>query len=95
MQEEFTDEDVDLMIALEQYEANIGPYGIPLDEAMSDSADPLGDGTLRFVPRPAINWAVKAVEDHAAQQAKEHPTENAHGRVYSIDTKRFRAPGSD
>ena len=52
-----------MMAALEEYEALLDEYGIPLDESMSELADPDNPkATHHFEVRTRRNWAADAVE---------------------------------
>jgi len=52
-----------MLAALDEYEANLGPHGLPLDE----TTDPLGDpdkpnATHHYEARVVRDWAQDAIE---------------------------------
>lgn len=75
MWDEFTEEDIELLVALRAYEADIDPQtGMLLSEELNPGADPTEYGTpFRFVPEPPVtNWGLKTKLDRIDELRKEH-----------------------
>lgn len=75
MWEEFSEDDLDLLLAVRAYEADIDPQtGMLLSEATDPGADPNNyDVPLRFIAKPPVtNWALKAKLDRMDELRKEH-----------------------
>jgi hypothetical protein len=72
---EFSDYDLDLMLASLAFEGSIGSHGHLLSEAMSPEADPTNyDSTLRFSARgPFFDFAKKAEQDDIDRYKSEFP----------------------
>ena len=62
---EWSQSDVDLLVASRMLEASIGSHGQPLDESMSPSADPSNwDATHTYEAFVEKDFAQKAKADH-------------------------------
>lgn len=75
------------MQALEEYEDDLGPYGIPLSEAMSPLGDPNNpDREFGWGVKVLRNFATSAVEDKQAEPAyKDDPSGARMFVPYRID----------
>lgn len=72
---EWSEEDLEMMQALDAYEGGLNAYGIPIDEATDPMADPgRRDGTHTYVAEPVIDWSQLAVEKaRTAKNLKDDP----------------------
>lgn len=88
---EFDAHQVDLLLAASELEADMGPYGQPYREAMSEDAN-LGrdDGVapkyFYRVPPPSVNYAVRAVDEarEAFQKSLPEGAEMPKGLVFRV-----------
>lgn len=56
------DEQIDLLIASVEVEADVGSHGHFMSEATSPEADPNNyEGSYRYVARPVVDWAERAI----------------------------------
>lgn len=85
---EFTDDDVDLFIAYDEVERDIGPYGISMSEATSPDADPNG-GHIRYIPHSTVNHALAAVERAQDEAQKARGDAKAYGVQWWVERKEF------
>jgi hypothetical protein len=87
---EFSDDERDLLLALSQYEADIGPHGHSLAKSTSPGADPNEYGTaLRYVGHgPFTDWAKKAELDKEDAYRASFPKDavvNQNGHYYTVE----------
>ncbi|KRC52127.1 hypothetical protein ASE16_03505 [Leifsonia sp. Root227] len=77
---EFRVQDRVQMLAFQSIEEDMGPYGIPVSEAM----DPKNQ--FAYVPSwsPSTNWAVKAVEDRKDSFYEANKDSSRNGHVWSV-----------
>lgn len=73
---EFDDAERALLLAHLELEADIGPYGIPLSEAMADSAQ------VEWTAVPRTNWVEKTVADARDAFYKANPDVSRNGHVW-------------
>lgn len=73
---EFDAAEANLMLAFQALEDDMGPYGIPVSEAM----DPDNQWAFEAPAAPRVNWAVKAVDDFRDQfyEANKDASRNGH-----------------
>lgn len=85
---EFTSEQVDLLLASELLEADIGPHGFLLSEATSPDADPANpNATRRYVGRskPTVDRVEKARLDAADAFKAKYKDANLNGLIFRVD----------
>lgn len=78
---------VDYLIALELYEADIGPHGFRMSEATSKDADPSNrDRKYRFVADeiPTVDFAAKTRDDAMDRYYKKWPDANRNGHLWAV-----------
>lgn len=78
---------VDYLLALELYEADLGPHGFHMAEATSRDADPANrDRKYRFVASefPTVDFAAKARDDAMDKYYKQYPDANRNGHLWSV-----------
>jgi len=91
----FDVEQVDLLLAIREYQRNLDPNGIPFERATSLEADPNPTSPqanpVRFLPQgPFVNFAEKARLD--AQQAYEKQAGegvNLNGMFWTVEEKTY------
>jgi hypothetical protein len=89
---EFDSEQIDYLLAIDEFERSIGPHGHPLSEATADDADPNNyDGGYSYVGLgPYTDWAKKAELDAAdaykAAFDPEHPP-NMNGLYFTVQKR--------
>ena len=82
---EFDAEQHALMAALEEYEAGLNRYGIPMDEATSPLADPNNPEALwHYEARAVRDFSVTAVEERE-EEFKENPSRARMFAPYRVD----------
>lgn len=95
---EFDAHQVDLLLALAEIESEMGPYGQPYSEAMSEGANLNRDG---YAPThmykavgPRVNYAVRAVEEAQEKFRKSLPegAEMPKGLIFSVEKVAFAKP---
>jgi hypothetical protein len=89
---EFDRSQYELLAALEEYEADLGPHGQLMSEATSPDADP-GNAArkYRFVSGidgrpglPLVDWAAKARDDAADVYYKQYPDTPRSGHLWVV-----------
>lgn len=83
---EWDQEQLDLMLALDGIDPELGPHGVPMDEATS----PLADVNDRFrgwhyVPHVRTDHAQKALNAAQDERAKTWPEEDAGSLLWSLE----------
>lgn len=77
---EFDQEQYDMLAALEEYEAGLGPHGLPLEETTSIDADPANpNGKYFYEGRVRRDWYLDAIE----QREKEFEKHPSRARIFS------------
>lgn len=77
---EFDQEQYDMLAALEEYEAGLGPHGLPLEETTSPLADPDNpDGKWFYQPIVLRDFYLDSVE----QREKEFEKHPSRARIFS------------
>lgn len=63
-----------MLAALEEFEANLGAHGLPLDETTSVEADPANEkASYHYEARVLRDWAQDAIEQRE-KDFKDHPS---------------------
>lgn len=93
---EWDGEQLDLILALLEYEAERSPDGFLYSETTSENANPEGAGQarpIRFIPHgPFTDWAVKARMDaEQAEREKRGKDANLNGVFFTLERKEFAA----
>lgn len=84
---EWDDEQVALLLAAQAKVSEVGPHGIPMDEATSPLADP-NDRTRGYhfeVPAPRIDHAQRALNVAQAQRSAEYPEEDTGSLLWRVE----------
>lgn len=82
---EFTVSDWQLLVASGRLELELGPYGIPYDEALN----PASQFAYEAPEKPVTNWAVKAAEDAKERYYKNRPKgESRNGHMWDPPKRR-------
>lgn len=81
---EWSPQDVRLVLAQYEWERSLGSHGIPLDEAMSNEANPNNyKGGFYFeTPPPLVDWAEKSRRSAEKKYREEHPGDDMDGLVF-------------
>lgn len=85
---EFTPHQVDLLLASDLLEADIGPHGQLMSEALSSDGDPANrNAKYRFVGKaaPLIDRAEKARLDAQDSYKKKYKDANMNGAIFSVE----------
>jgi hypothetical protein len=77
---EFTSQDVALLLASKWLDAEIGPHGIPLSEAM----DPANQFAFEGFSEPRVDFAEKARRDRMDNYYKQFKDANRNGHVWGV-----------
>lgn len=89
MWEEFSEDDIDMLVAARAYEADVDPQtGALLSEALHPGADPSDYETpYRYTARPHVtNWALKAKLDRMDELRKQHGDKfNSNGIIIPVE----------
>ena len=85
-------EQVDLLLASSEVEAEYGQYGELLSEAMSEDANPNNyESGIRYVAvGPKVNYAAKAVGEAQDAFYKEHDMPR-HGHMWGVERRDYGA----
>lgn len=63
-----------MLAGLAEYEALLGPHGLPVDETTSSEADPNNpDATYHYEAKVLRDWAQTAIEERE-KDFKDHPS---------------------
>jgi hypothetical protein len=83
---EWDDEQVMLLLAARELQADVGPHGHPLSEAMSPLADPnrRNEGWRYEVPPPSVDYAAKALADAQDAYSQQYPDANQNGLLWGV-----------
>lgn len=69
-----------MLAALAEYEANLGPHGLPLDETTSPDGDPNNpEAKYHYEARVYRDWAKDAIE----QREKDFKGDPSHARIFT------------
>jgi len=96
----FDTEQVDLLLALSEYEKQLDPNGFPIAEATSEDANPENyesRNPIRYIAHgPFTNWAEKsrldAEEAYRAKFGKDNPP-NMNGMYFTVEKKTYAPIG--
>jgi hypothetical protein len=81
---EWDPQQVALLLAAQELQADIGPHGHPLAETMSPLADPnrRAEGYHYEVPPPAVDYAARAIADAQDAYTQQYPDANMNGFMW-------------
>lgn len=77
---EFTPGGVALLVASRRWEAELGPHGFPLSEAM----DPANQFAFEGYEKPRMDWADKAMQDAKDRFYEANPKANRNGHRWGV-----------
>jgi hypothetical protein len=75
-----------LLLAARELQADVGPHGHPLSEAMSPLGDPnrRNEGWRYEVPPPSVDYAAKALADAQDAYSQQYPDANQNGLLWGV-----------
>lgn len=77
---------IDLLIASDEIERDVGHHGQPMSEATSDEADPNNyEGAYRYVAHPVVDWAERAIKDARKTLQSTIPDEDLSDTVFVVE----------
>jgi hypothetical protein len=84
---EWTDDQLELLLALDGIDPDVGPHGVPMDEATSPLADPNDrfQGWHYEVPPPRIDHAQRALNVAQDDRKQAFPDEDAGSLLWSLN----------
>lgn len=75
---DFSREDVALLLADQALEADMGPHGIPMSEAMNPANQGMFEGYLQ------TDWAEKARQDAKDRMYRQYPDGSRNGHMWAV-----------
>jgi hypothetical protein len=83
---EWDPQQVALLLAAQELQADIGPHGHPLAEAMSPDGDPANPRRKYHyeVPLPAVDFAAKALADAQDARRQQYPDATENGLMWGV-----------
>jgi hypothetical protein len=83
---EWDSEQVTLLLAARELQADIGAHGHPLTEAMSPDGDPANPRRKYHyeVPLPAVDFAAKALADAQDARRQQYPDATENGLMWGV-----------
>lgn len=76
---EFSHADKVALLALDAYEADLGPHGLPL----SETTDPANQRAY-VAENPVMDWAARAISDAQRKYYKQFPDESGDGHLWGV-----------